>query len=469
MKRSLLALVAFVVAPSVLSEPLAAVTMPAVFSDHMVLQRDRQVKVWGWAAPGEEVRVAIADERYITSADSDGNWSVVLQPRKAGGPYELKVNRTTLSNVLFGDVWVCSGQSNMQWSVLQSANPQEEQQKADHPKIRLYQTPLTSSESPLATVGSGWQVCSPQTVGNFSAVAYYFGREIVTRTGVPVGLINTSWGGTPVESWMSRPALRRIPETSRMLDDHLARVANPELMASATDIQKNRSWHPGALYNAMISPFTNFAICGALWYQGESNTGDPGLYQRTFPAMIRDWRRAWGQGEFPFYFVQLASFVGNANWPALREAQTMALELPNTGMAVTIDIGATNDIHPKNKQDVGKRLALWALRDVYRQKVTVSGPLFSGMSTSGSRVVVSFDHAQGLKTRDGAALNGFEIAGSDGNFVPATAQIQGERVLVWSENVPVPMSVRYAWASDPKCNLVNGEGLPASPFRTNQG
>jgi sialate O-acetylesterase len=447
----------------------ATVTLPAVFSDHMVLQRDRAVRVWGWAAPGEEVRVAIDDQRWLATADGDGNWSVTLDPHKAGGPHQLRINATVFEDVLFGDVWVCSGQSNMQWSVQQAANPQEEQAKADHPQIRLFQVPLTSSESPLATIGNGWAVCSPQSVGNFSAVAYFFGRELNSKTGVPIGLVNTSWGGTPVESWMSRSALRRIPETSRMLDEHLARVADPQLMASATDLQKNRSWHPGALYNAMIAPFTPFAIRGAIWYQGESNTNDPELYSRTFPAMVRDWRRAWGQGEFPFYFVQLASFVGNAGWPGLREAQTMTLELPNTGMAVTLDIGDTRDIHPKNKQEVGRRLALWALRDVYRQKVVPSGPLYSGMATNGSKIMVSFEYGEGLRTSDGGELTGFEVAGADGNFVPATARIVGDRVEVSSPQVPVPMQVRYAWASDPKCNLVNGAGLPASPFRTSKG
>lgn len=337
---------------------------------------------------------------------------------------------------------------------------------ADHPKIRLYQTPLTSSEAPLATIGNGWAVCNPSTVAGFSAVAYYFGRELSTRTGVPIGLINTSWGGTPVESWISRSSLRRVPESSRWLDDHLARTASPELMASATAIQKNKAWWPGALYNAMIAPFTQFAIRGAIWYQGESNADNPELYSRTFPTLIRDWRRAWGQGEFPFYFVQLASFGTGADWPGLREAQFKTLELANTGMAVAIDIGTTNDIHPKNKQDVGKRLALWALRDVYRQKVVPSGPLYSGMSTKGSRITLSFEHAAGLKSRDGGPLVGFQIAGSDMNFVEAQARIVGDKVEVWSPMVEIPMAVRYAWASDPKCNLVNGENLPASPFRT---
>jgi sialate O-acetylesterase len=447
---------------------VAGVKTPAVFSDHMVLQRDRDVRVWGWANPGEEVRVSIDDQRWVTNADSDGNWSVTLSPHKAGGPYTLKVNDLSFSDVLYGDVWVCSGQSNMQWAVSQSANPLEEAKNADHPKIRLYQTPLTSSEAPLATIGNGWAVCNPSTVAGFSAVAYYFGRELNSRTGVPIGLINTSWGGTPVESWISRSSLRRVPESSRWLDDHLARTASPELMASATAIQKNRAWWPGALYNAMIAPFTQFAIRGAIWYQGESNADNPELYSRTFPTLIRDWRRAWGQGEFPFYFVQLASFGTGADWPGLREAQFKTLELANTGMAVAIDIGTTNDIHPKNKQDVGKRLALWALRDVYRQKVVPSGPLYSGMSTKGSRITLSFEHAAGLKSRDGGPLTGFQIAGSDMNFVEAQARIDGDKVEVWSPMVEIPMAVRYAWASDPKCNLVNGEGLPASPFRTGQ-
>lgn len=447
----------------------AGVTLPAVFSDHMVLQRDAYVRVWGWASPGEEVRVLLDDQKFLTAADSDGNWSVTLAPHKSGGPHELRVNDTVFKDVLFGDVWICSGQSNMQWPVRASANPQEEQANASHPEIRLYQVPQTSMEHPLATIGTGWAVCSPETVANFSAVAYFFGRELNSKTGVPVGLINTSWGGTPVESWISRPALRKIPESSRWLDDHLARTADPALMASATDLQKNKSWWPGALYNAMIAPFTRYAIRGAIWYQGESNTDNPELYSRTFPAMIRDWRRAWGQGEFPFYFVQLASFVGNPGWPGLREAQADALDLPNTGMAVAIDIGDTRDIHPKNKQEVGRRLALWALRDVYRQKVVPSGPLYSGMATNGSKIVLSFDFAQGLRSRDGGPLTGFQIAGADMKFVDAEARIVGDKVEVSSPQVPVPMHVRYAWASDPVCNLVNGEGLPASPFRTDQG
>ena len=465
-------LVPFLLSSFFACQAFAGVTMPAVFSDHMVLQRDRAVRVWGWAAPGEEVRVFIDDQRWVTNAGPEGDWSVKLSAHAAGGPFELTVqgeNKTVFKDVLYGDVWVCSGQSNMQMQLNQVKDATAEVLAASHPKVRLFQTPMTSKESPLATVGSGWTECNPQTAAQFSAVAYFFGRELSDRTGVPVGLINTSWGGTPVESWISRPSLRKIPETSRMLDDHLERMANAELMASATGAQKSPSWFPGALYNAMIAPFTKFAICGAIWYQGESNADNPSLYQRTFPAMIRDWRRSWGQGDFPFYFVQLASFVGNDGWPGLREAQAMALDLDNTGMAVAIDIGDTNDIHPKNKQEVGRRLALWALRDVYKLKLVVSGPLFSGMATKGAKIEISFDYGVGLKTTDGAPPMGFEIAGADGNFVAATAQVVGDKLVVWSPMVELPMAVRYAWASDPKLNLVNAAGLPASPFRTDRG
>ena len=462
-----------VIALSILSTlSFASVAMPAVFSDNMVLQRDLKVKVWGWAAPSEEIQVLIDDQKWLTNADKNGDWSVTLSPHKAGGPYRMTIqgaNHIEFKNVMYGDVWVCSGQSNMEFQVPRSINGQDEVKDADHPNIRLYLVPLTSSESPLATIGSGWSVCSPQTVTGFSAVGYFFGRELASRTGVTIGLISTSWGGTPVESWTSREALRRVPETSRMLDEHLALMADPARMASATPQQKNKSWYPGALYNGMIAPFTNFAIRGAIWYQGESNTGNPLLYNKTFPNMIRDWRKAWGIGDFPFYFVQLANFVGNPGWPGLREAQFCTLDLPNTGMAVTIDIGNHSDIHPKNKQEVGRRLALWAQRDVYHEKnLVVSGPLYSGMETKGSKIVLSFDYANGLKSKDGGPLVGFEIAGADGNYVEANAVIDGNKVVVSSPSVTVPISVRYAWAPDPKQNLTNAAGLPASPFTTEE-
>ncbi len=437
----------------------SSVTLPPLFSDHMVLQRDRPVRVWGWGTPGDQVDVSIDNWAGKAEVGSEGNWVVWVPAHKAGGPFVLNVEGREFKDVLFGDVWVCSGQSNMQWSVAQSANPDQEIAAANHPQVRLYTVPMTSTESPLATNGGPWSVCSPQTVRNFSAVGYYFGRELVSKTGVPVGLINTSWGGTPVESWTSRGALRRIPESKAWLDDHLAKV-------KAGTAGNNRGWFPGALYNAMVAPLTPFSIRGAIWYQGESNADKPELYSRTFPNMIRDWRSAWKQGDFPFYFVQLASFGTNADWPRLREAQTKTLSLPNTGMALAIDIGTSNDIHPKNKQDVGRRLALWALRDVHGQKVEVSGPQYNVTMIRRSLISVQFSNATGMRSRDGGPIIGFQIAGADKKFVDATATVNGTMIALTAPGIDEPRFVRYAWASDPKNNLVNAAGLPAVPFRT---
>ncbi|MCH7902985.1 MAG: sialate O-acetylesterase [Armatimonadetes bacterium] len=447
----------------------AGVTMPAVFSDNMVLQRDQPVRLWGWGTPGEEVRVIVDEEKWLVQVDDNGQWGVTLSAHEAGGPHVLTVegsNKLEFKNVMFGDVFICSGQSNMQFAVRQSNNATEEIANATDRGIRLFEVPRVSSESPLASAGGGWAVCSPESVAGFSAVAYFFAKSIRVRTDVVIGLIHTSWGGTPVESWISRPGLRRIPETSVLLDDHLERMASPQLMASAPASARRPAWFPGGLYNGMIAPFTKYGVRGAIWYQGESNTGNPSLYRRTFPELIHNWRRAWGQRSFVFYFVQLANFRGNPGWPGLREAQFMALDLQETGMAVTIDIGNTNDIHPKNKQDVGYRLARWALRDIYGLSVVPSGPLYAGLKRVGARLEVSFDFGSGLKPSSGEALLGFEIAGADQNFVPAQVQIKGDKVVVWSDQVQLPVAVRYGWLADPNCNLVNDAGLPASPFRT---
>ena len=446
-----------------------SVTLPALFSDHMVLQRDRPARVWGWANAGEKVAVHIDRTTVRVTTTSDGDWSAEIPAHPAGGPFTLTVGNKVFKDVMFGDVWVCSGQSNMQMTVAQSNDAQNEVAAANYGNVRLFTVPMTSTESPLASNGGPWAVCSPQSVPDFSAVGYFFGRELATKTGVAVGLINTSWGGTPVESWTSRPALRRIPESKQWLETHLANV-------KAGKQGNNAGWFPGALYNAMIAPLTPFAIRGAIWYQGESNADKPELYSRTFPNMIRDWRSAWGQGDFPFYFVQLAAFGTGADWPRLREAQTKTLALPNTGMALAIDIGNTTDIHPKNKQDVGKRLALWAMRDVFGQNVEVSGPRFVRAELRNSSLLVTLNHAQGIKTTDANAILGFEVAGADKKFFPAKAtfaqvQFSGppgvyKAVMVSSDSVKAPLYVRYAWSSDPKVNLINGAGLPALPFRT---
>ena len=461
MKRPILSLLVLLAA----ALSFAGVTMPAVFSDHMVLQRDRQVKIWGWATPGEDVSVSIAGQKWIVKADSDGDWAVKLEAMPAGGPHVLMVkgfNEIKFSNVMFGDVFICSGQSNMWWTMTRSANPDTEIPKARDPQIRLYKTPLTTSEAPLATIGDGWMECNPENMAEFSAVAYYYARTIRESVDVPIGLIQTAWGGTPVESWMSRPAIRRIPLAAATLDTHLEKERTP-------GAEKTRAgWAPGGLYNAMIAPFTNYAIAGAIWYQGESNANQRTAfgYRDMFAGMIRDWREAWGQGDFPFYYVQLATFRGNEWWPILRESQNAVLTMPNTGVAVTTDIGNPNDIHPKNKTDVGRRLARWALRDIYKQDIVVCGPLLAGMKTVGNKIEISFDHAGGLKSRDGEALTGFQIAGADQNFVAATAKIVGDKVVVSAPGVTMPKAVRFGWSSIVETNLVNGVGLPASPFRT---
>ena len=440
---------------------LAGVTVPSLFSDNMVLQRDRPVRVWGWATPGEEVRVDVAGQKWLALADADGTWKVMIDAMPAGGPHTLVVrgtNTLTFENVMYGDVYVCSGQSNMQFTVREANDADEEIAEANYSNIRLFHVPQVPSESKSADVIASWDECSPESVAKFSAVAYYFGRSLNQETGVPIGLIHTSWGGTPVESWMSRQVLRTIPQTSALLDAHFDAVKEFGTV-------RNPPRSPGALYNGMIAPFTRFTIAGAIWYQGESNANDPGLYRFSFPAMIRDWRRAWGY-DFPFYFVQLASFRGNAGWPGLREAQLMALNEPNTGMAVAIDIGETNDIHPKNKQDVGKRLARWALRDIYGLDVVVSGPLYKDHKIFETNVEVLFEFGGGMAPADGELILGFEIAGADRKFVPARAVVKGNTVVVSNPMVRVPVAVRYAWHSDPNCNLVNKAGLPASPFRT---
>lgn len=439
----------------------SAVTLPALFSDHMVLQRDRPVRVWGWGTPGDSVKVSIDKWSDTVQVGSEGNWVAWVPAHKAGGPYVLTAGGREFKDVLYGDVWVCSGQSNMQWSVAQSNNADQEIAGSANTNIRLFTVPMTSKESPLASNGGPWEVCGPQSVRNFSAVGYFYGRELVAKTSVPVGLINTSWGGTPVESWTSRSALMRVPESKAWLEDHLTKV-------KAGTQGNNAGWFPGALYNAMIAPLTPFGIRGAIWYQGESNADKPELYSRTFPNMIRDWRSRWNQGDFPFYFVQLASFGTNADWPRLREAQTKTLSVGGTGMALAIDIGTSNDIHPKNKQDVGKRLALWALRDVHGQDVEVSGPMFASYVGNGRSIFIAFTHGAGLKSRDGGPILGFQIAGEDKRFVDATATIVSGQVEVSASGVSSPRFVRYAWASDPKNNLVNAAGLPAVPFRTDK-
>jgi sialate O-acetylesterase len=477
----------------------AAVRLPSVIGEHMVVQRGLPVHVWGLAEPGEAVSATFRGESRGATADDLGRWSIYLPPGEAGGPFEMTIqgaNAITLRDVLAGDVWVASGQSNMEFAVRGVENANQEIAGARYPKIRLFHVKNKSAEFPQEDADADpWVPCDPETVANFSAVAYFFGRDLNEKTGVPIGLISTSWGGTPADAWTSLDAISAdaslmpvFAEWAKMMDAQPASLLLWErqlkqweqAVARAKSEGKpepgrpwapnqGQSWRPAGLYNAMIAPLTQFPIRGAIWYQGESNTSPErvSLYAHLFQTMIRDWRRAWGVGDFPFYFVQLANFKTGANshWPELREAQRETLELVNAGMAVTIDIGNPDDIHPKNKQDVGARLARWARATLYGENIEYSGPLFRQAARDGSALRVWFDHAAGL-TAHGGALTGFEIAGADRKFVPANARIDGLTIVVSGAPVENPVYVRYGWSDNPACNLYNAAGLPASPFRS---
>jgi len=438
----------------------AEVRLPAIFGDNLVLQQTTEAPIWGWADANEKVTVSFGEQTVTATADAQGKWKTAVKTPSFGGPFTLKVagkdSTIQRKNVLVGEVWVCSGQSNMEWSVRRATNPDEEIANAQYPEIRLFTVRKSVSDTPVDDCQGQWAECSPESVGDFSAVAYYFGRKLHKELGIPVGLINTSWGGTRAEAWTSAEGLAGEPDFQPILDRSKPfKPGNP---------------HQGSvLYNGMLHPVVPFAIRGAIWYQGESNVGRAVQYARLFPAMIGDWRKQWGQGDFAFLFVQLAPFHygNNGLLPELWDAQLKTLKtVENTGMAVTTDIGDFRDIHPKNKQDVGARLARWALADTYGKEVVKSGPIYTGMEVEHGAVRVRFDHAQGLKSRDGKPLTDFTIAGEDGEFAPATAEIDGETVLVKSDAVQDPVAVRCGWNNTVNPNLVNGEGLPASPFRT---
>ena len=644
MQRSaLFGVLCFALAPSLVK---ADVRMPALFSDHMVIQRDTEAPVWGWAEPGEEITVMGSwnGEVVTTTATEDGRWSVKLSTPGAGGPHQITIhgeNFVPIRNVFSGEVWICSGQSNMEWRVNISANPEEESKAADYPMIRHFDVRNAISTSPLDDCEGKWTSCSPKTVGGYTAVGYYFGRKLHQELGVPIGLIATNWGGTVAESWTSegtlaakfpefQPALEQVAQmrvgggsdlsavqlawwkgleekqadvsvdwmTASYDDtkwdsttvpgkwsdvglgdydgtvwyrrsvevpaswvgknlvlelgpaDDMDRVwangaligetkadgkwqearryvipkdkvketniqltvcvidtggpgslgASPDDMqlrlAGTTDavsVQISGEWRfqkgtslkevgnfprqasfhantPTALYNGMIAPLLPFAIRGAIWYQGESNRGRAPQYRELFPAMIADWREAWGQGDFPFGFVQIAPYgYGNDTGQAagLREAQTMTLSSPNTGMAVTMDIGNPGDIHPRNKQDVGHRLGLWALANSYGYtELVFSGPMYAGYEVEGATIRLSFEHVHGGLVAAGGPLSHFTMAGADKVFHPATAEIDGGTIVVRCAEVSAPVAVRYAWGAADEPNLKNAEGLPSPSFRT---
>ncbi|MBX7211383.1 MAG: sialate O-acetylesterase [Verrucomicrobiaceae bacterium] len=517
MKRRVSALTLFL---SIGALAHADVKLPSIFTDHLVLQRGETVPVWGTAKPGEEVKVNFAGQSKTTKADKRGRWKVALDAMKENAkPADLVIagkNSVTIKDVLVGEVWICSGQSNMQWTVASSNNAEQEIKSAKFPAIRMFNIERETATSPQDDCKGVWLEANPQNVGNFSAAGYFFGRKLHEDLKVPVGLINTSWGGTRVEAWTSMEALKQRPSAKAMLADwtksektwdekkekavYEKQAADYKAMRAKFDAENNKlppdkrkpaprgpqppvepaksQHHPAAIYNRMIASIIPYAVKGAIWYQGESNQKRAMQYQELLPTMINDWRTRWGK-EFSFYIVQLAEF-GNGRppttepgvadpWVELQEAQLLtALTLSKCGLAVANDIGEEKDIHPKNKQEVGRRLALWALaKDYGRTGTLYSGPIYKSAKIDGDNVRVNFDQAAGLKTRDGKAPATFQIAGSDQKWQWAKAKIDGEAVVVWNDAVKKPVGVRYAWTSWSKDdNLVNKDGLPASCFRT---
>ncbi len=444
----------------------AQIMLPSFISDHMVLQQKYEAPLWGWTEPGKgiTVRVSWMDGDIRTTAGAEGKWMVRIQTPTAGGPYTVTIDDSVLTDVMIGEVWICSGQSNMQFALSQTLNAEEEIAAADNPGLRLFSAARTFSDEPLKNVYGKWVACTPKSAETFSAVAYFFGRKLQQELGLPVGLIHTSWGGTPAEAWTRLEVLQSHPELQVYLERFEARID-----AAAPGILPRNQNSPSSLYNAMLHPFIPYGIQGAIWYQGEANRLDADIYDILFPAMIENWRNDWGQEDFPFYFVQLApfSYATPLVGAALRDAQRKSLKVPNTGMAVTMDIGNPADIHPKDKKDVGKRLALWALANTYgHSQLVYSGPLYRSMKKEKKRIRLYFDHTGSGLTARGGELTDFEIAGKDREFLPAKARIEGNTIIVSNEAVTDPLAVRYAFHNADEPNLFNAEGLPASSFRT---
>jgi sialate O-acetylesterase len=469
----------------------AALKLPNVFGDHMVVQQKAPIKVWGWTTAGQNVTAELAGQTASAAAGTDGRFDLTLPPLDAGGPHTLTVTADetrTISDVLVGEVWVCSGQSNMQWSVKLANDPDLEALTAKFPNIRMINFPQIGSQDPILTHEQQWQQCSPETVSSFSAVGYFFGRQLHQTLDVPVGLINNAWGGSACEAWIRRdilaadekyrPLLERWWTTER---DFISLAVRDNL----TDEEKTKftglkrqmtgNHRPANIYNGVLKSHLGYTIKGAIWYQGESNASRAYQYRDLFPLMISSWRQEWGQGDFPFYWVQLADFrdevkdPAESDWAELREAQTMTMsKLPNTGEAVIVDIGEGKDIHPKNKVDVGRRLARWALAKDYGVQVPYHSPQYKSMEAAAGKIILSFDYVDGgWRPFDVKTPVGFSIAGEDHKFVWATANLlEDGRIEVSSDQVATPVAVRYAWADNPICNMFNGAGLPLTPFRT---
>ncbi len=464
-----------------------AVRLPAVINANMVLQRDLPVPIWGWGDAGEKVSISFAGQKKETTAGKNGEWMIKLDKLNANAsPSTLTIkgkNEIKLDNVLVGEVWICSGQSNMEWHVRQCANPQEEIANANYPKIRLFDVPGHTVHPLPQREGKGeWKVCSPSTISNFSATGYYFGRRIHKELNIPVGLVGSNWGGTRIEPWTTLEGFKSVPELSAQAKSVAAYTANNKVGGAS----------PSAIYNSMVHPLTPFAMRGAIWYQGESNGAEGITYYQKKHALVNGWRKAFQNPNLGFYWVQLCNFRkpgntpgGGDGWAKIREAQTQALDLKHSGMAVIIDLADAhnpNDIHPKNKQDVGERLAQWALHQTYGKKELVpSGPLYSGHKIKGNQIHISFNNVgKGLiigkkekleptKEVKNGILKHFSIAGADKKWHWADAKIVGDKVVLSSKEVLKPVAARYAFTMNPAdANLYNKEGLPAGPFRTDR-
>jgi sialate O-acetylesterase len=477
----------------------ADVKLASPFTDHMVLQREMPVPVWGWADAGEQVTVSFAGQKKSTAAGADGKWRLDLAALTASAESrEFTVsgkNQITLKDVLVGEVWLGSGQSNMDFVVSKKLqyfagvdNEEQEIAAANHPLIRMFTGKSAKANSPQETVGGQWLVCSPETVPGFSAVGYFFARELQKELKVPVGIVTLAFGASCAQAWVRRDVMLDDPAFKAVLDrfdeqvknykpapeEEMAQWREASAKAKAAGQRAPRrpspdpvqdQHNPTVMYNGMIAPVIPYAIRGVLWYQGESITAPRELFPRWNELLISDWRKLWGR-ELPFYFVQLAALDNNSNSPQVREWQAEALKLPHTGMVVTLDVGDKKDVHPHNKAPVGDRLSRIALANVYGRKIEFSGPRFESLTTGENSVTLKFSHAAGLVAKGGTP-GGFEIAGADGKFEPAIATIDGDRIALTSPAVPQPVAARYAWANYPEAaNLFNAAGLPAAPFRT---
>ena len=489
---------------AMLPSSYAAVKLPSIFTDHMVLQRDKPVPVWGKANPGEEVAVEFAGQRKTAKADASGKWMVRLDPLPASAePQVLKAGNVSVQDVLVGEVWLASGQSNMEWEMQMKPDTQADIPNTTHPNLRLIEVPKTTALTPQDDVATKWTRSAPETAASFSAVGYYFGLRLHEELKVPVGIILSAWGGTRIEPWTSLEGFDAVPELKDFATDTRAKLPGSEAYRAAHEqhLVAVTQWQqavktalerklpapamppqptslpqdhgtPTALYNAMIHPLVPFALRGSIWYQGESNHNEGFVYTDKTKALLASWRSVFQQPDLPFYFVQIAPWqYGNEEpdiLPQFWQAQRKCLDIPHTGMAVISDIGDPADIHPAHKKEVARRLSLWALSQTYgRSEIDPNGPLYANHTIEGAAVRVKFTHATGgLAARDGKPLTHFEIAGRDGIFHPAEARMDGDSVVLTAAQVPQPRRARFAWNKLAIANLMNKDGLPATAFHT---